>query len=197
MRARIMVGAIVLVALLTVSMRGSIKSASVNYWASAWMCLCLALVSLFIGIHVGSGQKLFFSGYFLGEYAFGLLFIAGCRHYATGARLNRRAIFIGNAVNSSFAKWHSYMGAGGLTSGLIFDIGQFQIIPTVAFDGLYLHETAYGESGAGALGRVGRPCEEEGVRARTTGDELRGRHQGGTLGVTELVALHRRDRYPP
>lgn len=89
---------IVLVALLTVSMRGSIKSASVNYWAAAWMCLGLALVSLFVGIHVASGQKLFFSGYFLGEYAFGLLFIAGCRHYATGTRLNRRAIFIGGAA---------------------------------------------------------------------------------------------------
>ena len=89
---------IVLVALLTVSMRGSIKSAAVNYWAAAWMCLCLALVSLFIGIQVGSAQKFFFSGYFLGEYAFGLLFIAGCRHYATGARLNRRAIFVGGAA---------------------------------------------------------------------------------------------------
>jgi diguanylate cyclase len=89
---------IVLVALLTVSMRGSIKSAAVNYWAAAWMCLALALVSLFVGIQVGSAQRLFFSGYFLAEYAFGLLFIAGCRHYATGARLNRRAIFVGGAA---------------------------------------------------------------------------------------------------
>ena len=89
---------ILLVALLTVSMRGSIKSASVNYWAAAWMGLSLALVSLFVGIQVGSPQRVFFSGYFLGEYAFGLLFIAGCRHYATGARLNRRAIFAAGAA---------------------------------------------------------------------------------------------------
>ena len=86
---------IVLVALLSLSMRGSIKSAAVNYWSAAWVCLSLALVSLFIGIHVTSGQKIFFSGYFLGEYAFGLMFVAGCRHYATRARLNRRAIYFG------------------------------------------------------------------------------------------------------
>lgn len=89
---------ILLVVLLTLSMRGSIKSASVNYWATAWLCLSVALVSLLIGIQVGSGQKFFFAGYFLGEYAFGLLFIAGCRHYASGARLNRRAIFIAGAA---------------------------------------------------------------------------------------------------
>jgi diguanylate cyclase (GGDEF)-like protein len=89
---------IVLVALLTVSMRGSIKSASVKHWTAAWLCLALALVSLLIGIQVGSGQKFFFAGYFLGEYAFGLLFIAGCRNYAIGARLNQRAVIFGAAA---------------------------------------------------------------------------------------------------
>lgn len=89
---------ILLVALLTVSMRGSIKSPAVRYWATAWACLSLALLSLFAGVHVAAGQKIFYSGYFLGEYAFGLLFIAGCRHYATGARLDRRAIAFGSGA---------------------------------------------------------------------------------------------------
>jgi diguanylate cyclase (GGDEF)-like protein len=80
---------IVLVALLSFSMRGSIQSASVKYWTTAWVCLALALISLFIGIHVTSVQRVLFTAYFFGEYAFGLMFVAGCRHYATGARLNR------------------------------------------------------------------------------------------------------------
>lgn len=89
---------IVLIVLLTISMRGSIKSACIHYWASAWLCLSLALVSLFVAFNLGAGQKVFYSGYFLGEYAFGLLFIAGCRHYATGARLSRRALLFGGAA---------------------------------------------------------------------------------------------------
>jgi diguanylate cyclase (GGDEF)-like protein len=84
---------ILLVALLSLSLRGSIKGASLTYWATAWACLSLALISLFAGVHATSGQRLFFSLYFLGEYAFGLMFVAGCRHYATGARLTRRALF--------------------------------------------------------------------------------------------------------
>jgi diguanylate cyclase len=83
---------IVLVALLSLSMRGSIQSPAVKYWTTAWVCLALALISLFIGIHVPSSQRVLFTTYFFGEYAFGLMFFAGCRHYATGARLNRRAL---------------------------------------------------------------------------------------------------------
>lgn len=81
---------IMLVALLSLSMRGSIKGASLKYWTTAWVCLSLALVSLFAGIHVTSGQRLLFSAYFLGEYAFGLLFIAGCRDHAGGGQVTRR-----------------------------------------------------------------------------------------------------------
>lgn len=86
---------IVLVALLSLSMRGSIESASVKYWTTAWFCLALALISLFIGIHVSSAQRVLFTAYFFGEYAFGLMFVAGCHHYAKGARLNRQAWFFG------------------------------------------------------------------------------------------------------
>ncbi len=83
---------IVLVALLSFSMRGSIQSAAIKYWTTAWVCLALALITLFIGIHAGAGQKAFFSAYFFGEYSFGLMFVAGCRHYASGARLIRRSL---------------------------------------------------------------------------------------------------------
>ena len=51
--------AIFLVALLSLSMRGSIKSASLKCWTRAWVSLSIALLSLFLGFHIVSGYKLF------------------------------------------------------------------------------------------------------------------------------------------
>jgi hypothetical protein len=81
---------IVLVALLSMSMRDSIKSASLKFWTGAWGCLSLALLSLFAGFHIVPGHKVFYSVYFFGEYAFGLMFIAGCRYLARGVTMTRR-----------------------------------------------------------------------------------------------------------
>src|SRR6266850_2251907 len=81
---------ILLVALLSMSMRGSIKSASLKCWTRAWLSLAIALVSLFAGFHIVPGHTLFYSVYFLGEYAFGLMFIGGCRYLASGANMTHR-----------------------------------------------------------------------------------------------------------
>jgi diguanylate cyclase (GGDEF)-like protein len=81
---------IVLVALLSLSMRGSIKSAALKCWTRAWISLSVALVSLFAGFHIVPGQKLFYSLYFFGEYAFGLWYIAGCRYLASGVSMKHR-----------------------------------------------------------------------------------------------------------
>jgi len=71
-------------------MRGSIKSASLKCWTRAWLSLAIALVSLFAGFHIVPGHTLFYSVYFLGEYAFGLMFIGGCRYLASGANMTHR-----------------------------------------------------------------------------------------------------------
>src|SRR6266851_3574416 len=81
---------IVLLALLSLSMRGSITSPSLTCWTSSWIALSLALVSLFAGFQLAPEQKLLYSLYFFGEYAFGLMFISGCRYHATGAGTTRR-----------------------------------------------------------------------------------------------------------
>jgi diguanylate cyclase (GGDEF)-like protein len=81
---------IFLVTLLSFFMRGSIRSASLKYWTIAWTCLSISLCSLFAGFHVSAAQKPYYSLYFFGEYAFGLMFLAGCRYYSTGARVDRR-----------------------------------------------------------------------------------------------------------
>jgi len=85
---------IVLVALLSLSMRGTIKSTSLQYWTTAWCCLSISLISLFVGFHVEADQRLFYSIYFLGEYSFGLMFVAGCRYHATGVRLDHRFFYL-------------------------------------------------------------------------------------------------------
>ena len=82
-----------LVTLLSFFMMRSIQGASQRYWTAAWSCLSLSLSSLFVGFHVAWPKGLFYSLYFFGEYAFGYMFMAGCRHHATGARLTRRHLF--------------------------------------------------------------------------------------------------------
>jgi len=81
---------VLLITLLSIFMRSSIKSNALNYWTASWASLSLSLICLFIGFEVDSQQPLIHSGYFFGEYVFGLLFIAGCRAQTTGAGLTRK-----------------------------------------------------------------------------------------------------------
>ena len=78
---------ILLIMLLSLFMRRSIRTIALKYWTTAWTSLALALLSLFIGFQVVNDKKIFYSIYFLGEYVFGMMFLAGCRQHATGARL--------------------------------------------------------------------------------------------------------------
>ena len=81
---------ILLITLLSLFMRGSIRSESLKYWTAAWIGLSLALLNLFIGFHTTSYQKIFYSLYFFGEYLFGLLFIAGCRYYVANKKVSTK-----------------------------------------------------------------------------------------------------------
>lgn len=81
---------ILLITLLSIFMRSSIKSNALNYWTASWVSLSLSLISLFLGFQLGSQQTLFHSCYFFGEYIFGLLFIAGCRAQTTGVTLSKK-----------------------------------------------------------------------------------------------------------
>ena len=81
---------VLLITLLSLFMRSSIKSNALTYWTASWASLSVSLMALFVGFHITSTQTGFFSIYFFGEYLFGLLFIAGCRSHANGATLTRR-----------------------------------------------------------------------------------------------------------
>jgi diguanylate cyclase (GGDEF)-like protein len=80
---------ILLVTLLSLFMRSSIKSLSLKYWTASWASLSVALLSLFIGFHVAPNQKIYYSIYFFGEYLFGLLFIAGCQNHVSSAPVRK------------------------------------------------------------------------------------------------------------
>jgi len=81
---------VLLITLLSIFMRSSIKSNALNYWTASWAGLSLSLISLFVGFQLDSQQSLLYSGYFFGEYVFGLLFVAGCRAQTTGATLSKK-----------------------------------------------------------------------------------------------------------
>ena len=81
---------VLLITLLSLFMRSSIKSNALRYWTASWASLSLALLSLFIGFQLAPTKTIFYSCYFLGEYLFGLLFIAGCRNQVSGALLTRK-----------------------------------------------------------------------------------------------------------
>jgi diguanylate cyclase (GGDEF)-like protein len=80
---------IILITILSFFMTRSIRRRSLDYWTLAWTCLSISLLSLAFGFHVAGFENLLYSIYILGECAFGLLFIAGCRSYATDWRLSR------------------------------------------------------------------------------------------------------------
>ena len=84
---------VLLITLLSNFMRSSIKSNALRYWIASWASLSVSLVSLFIGFRLAGKQPLFYSAYFLGEYVFALLFIAGCRSQRTGASPTRKHKF--------------------------------------------------------------------------------------------------------
>ncbi len=81
---------VLLITLLSIFMRSSIKSNALNYWTASWASLSLSLISLVVGFQLDSQQSLLYSGYFFGEYVFGLLFVAGCRAQTTGATLTKK-----------------------------------------------------------------------------------------------------------
>ena len=99
---------ILLITLLSLFMRSSIKSNALRYWTASWASLSLSLLSLFVGFQFAPTQTLFYSSYFLGEYLFGLLFIAGCRNQMRGATLNKKhAYFLIPAVVLSLVLPHA------------------------------------------------------------------------------------------
>ena len=85
---------VLLITLLSIFMQSSIKSNALKYWTASWAALSCSLLSLFIAFQVTPKQTIFYSLYFVGEYLFGLLFIAGLRNQTHGASITRKQRYI-------------------------------------------------------------------------------------------------------
>lgn len=85
---------ILLITLLSLFMRGSIKEPALKYWITGWAALSIGLLSLLVGFHVPIDPNVFYSFYFLAEYVFGLMFIAGCLALTRNWSLKRKHFWI-------------------------------------------------------------------------------------------------------
>ena len=69
----------------------SMRVTALKYWAIAWPCLSFALICLRLAFSYDELSPLLLTYYYLGEYLFGFLLVAGCRSLDGGWDLKRRA----------------------------------------------------------------------------------------------------------
>jgi diguanylate cyclase (GGDEF)-like protein len=87
----IQLNGVFLITILSFFLRRSLKVTALKYWAVSWLCLSFALISLRLGFGFSELRAVFFTYYFLGEYLFGFLLVAGCRSLDGSYELKGRA----------------------------------------------------------------------------------------------------------
>ena len=75
----IQITGVVLITILTIFLRRSLKVIALKYWTYAWLCLSFALISLRLAFSSEQHSDALYSLYFFGEYLFGFMLVAGCR----------------------------------------------------------------------------------------------------------------------
>lgn len=79
-----------LITLLSVFLRRSLKLTALKYWTTAWLSQSFALICLRLAFDYQDLNMLLFSYYFLGEYIFGFMLVAGCKSLYGKYELNSR-----------------------------------------------------------------------------------------------------------
>src|SRR5262245_11600255 len=75
----IQLNGIILITVLSLCLRRSLKLTALKYWTMAWLCLSFALICLRLAFSYEEFSAFLFTYYFLGEYLFGFMLVAGCR----------------------------------------------------------------------------------------------------------------------
>src|SRR4030095_9283313 len=75
----IQLNGVVLITILSLCLRRSLKVTALKYWTMAWLSLSFALICLRLGFSYEEFSSFLFTYYFLGEYLFGFLLVVGCR----------------------------------------------------------------------------------------------------------------------
>jgi diguanylate cyclase (GGDEF)-like protein len=81
-------------ALLSFLLSRSIQRDYLRYWWQAWTSLAVSLVALFLALRLPGIRAWVEPVYFMGEYVFGGLLVAGCRSVGSGAPIRRRAALL-------------------------------------------------------------------------------------------------------
>jgi len=79
-----------LITLLTLFLRRSINVTALRHWTNAWLFLCFALFCLRLAFSYDDYSTQLFSFYFLTEYLFGFMLIAGCRSLSADGEMRPR-----------------------------------------------------------------------------------------------------------
>lgn len=79
-----------LITLLTLFLRRSLNVVALKHWANAWLFLSFSLFCLRLAFSYEEFSLQLFSLYFLSEYFFGFLLIAGCRSLVSNSDMNMR-----------------------------------------------------------------------------------------------------------
>ncbi len=79
-----------LITLLTLFLRRSINVVALKHWTNAWLFLSFALFCLRLAFSYDQYSIQLFSFYFLTEYAFGFLLVAGCRSLTSNGEMRIR-----------------------------------------------------------------------------------------------------------
>ena len=80
----IQLNSVVLITILSLCLRRSLKVTALRYWTMAWLSLSFALICLRLAFSYEGPGSFLFTYYFLGEYLFGFLLVVGCRSLDEG-----------------------------------------------------------------------------------------------------------------
>lgn len=75
----IQLNGVILITVLSLCMRRSLRLTALKYWTMAWLCLSFALICLRLAFSYTEFSSFLLTYYFLGSYVFGYMLIAGCR----------------------------------------------------------------------------------------------------------------------
>lgn len=91
----IQLSGVLLITLLTLFLRRSLKVVALKHWTNAWLFLSFALFCLRLAFSYDTYSTQLFSFYFLNEYFFGFLLVAGCRSLSANSELKiRQELFV-------------------------------------------------------------------------------------------------------
>ena len=75
----IQLNGVVLITILSLCLRRSLKVTALRHWTMAWLSLSFALICLRLAFSYEEFAAFLFTYYFLGEYLFGFMVVVGCR----------------------------------------------------------------------------------------------------------------------